>query len=374
MFNSITCSWDVTGTATPPTFVESLPTNVTVECSAIPIHAELTAIDVCGSSLIVNYHEVKNIGSCPIIYTLVRTWTAVDSFGLQINYTQTVTVQDTTPPQLAIATPYDSVVHTTCNNVPSVPQLQFTDCSNVSVVTNQTTSSVSPDGSYTITRTWFVSDECSNSQNYTQTIYVTITNFTQSTSVSSKCNGDIDLSVDLENLLDTQFTGVTTSNGTWTVSPSTTGLNTTTGIFTPYSLAVGNYVVTYNNNDSVCPSSVSITIPVDGSCIVEPCRELIIHNAVTPNGDTKNEYFDIENITDSCYSDNTVEIYNRWGVMVYNTTNYDNRTRLFTGVSEGRSTIKQSAELPTGTYFYILKYRNSEGNYTTKTGYLYLSR
>ena len=99
------------------------------------------------------------------------------------------------------------------------------------------------------------------------------------------------------------------------------------------------------------------------------------YNAVTPNGDTLNDSFVIENITNlDCYPENTVEIYNRWGVKVFDTTNYDNTTRVFIGVSEGRSTVNQSAELPTGTYFYILKYKTIEGNYVTKNGYLYLSR
>ena len=71
------------------------------------------------------------------------------------------------------------------------------------------------------------------------------------------------------------------------------------------------------------------------------------------------DYFEIENITIlECYPENTVEIYNRWGVKVYDTENYNNDTRAFRGVSEGRDTVKESAELPTGTYFYILKYKN----------------
>ena len=374
-WNPTSCQYDVTGTSIPPTFVESLPTNVTVECSAVPVPAILTAIDVCGSSVAVTHTEVRTDGSCPNNYVLTETWTATDAYNNQISYSQTITVQDTTAPQLATA--YLSVVNTTCNNIPVVPQLNFTDnCSTtpVSVVYNESTSTVAADGTYTIIRTWTVSDACGNSNIFTQSINVTISNFNQSASVQSQCNDDISLSVDILGLLNNQFPGVTTTTGTWSVSPTTTGLNTTTGIFTPMGLSVGDYVVTYNNNDSVCPSKVSVTIPIDDSCVPLACRTLNIINVLTPNGDTHNDTFVIENITDSCYSDNTVEIYNRWGVMVYNASGYDNRTKVFTGVSEGRGTINQSAELPTGTYFYILKYRNAEGNYTTKTGYLYLSR
>ena len=104
------------------------------------------------------------------------------------------------------------------------------------------------------------------------------------------------------------------------------------------------------------------------------CVTLVIHNAFTPNGDGINEYFSIENITDPCYVENTVEIYNRWGVKVYDVENYNNQDRVFKGYSEGRNTVKQSAELPTGTYFYILKYKTIEGNYDSRNGYLYLTR
>jgi hypothetical protein len=42
-----------------------------------------------------------------------------------------------------------------------------------------------------------------------------------------------------------------------------------------------------------------------------------VHNAFSPNGDGVNEMFTIDNIDDTiCYPENTVEIYNRWGVLV----------------------------------------------------------
>jgi len=69
-----------------------------------------------------------------------------------------------------------------------------------------------------------------------------------------------------------------------------------------------------------------------------------------------------------------VEIYNRWGVLVFETRGYDNNTRVFRGVSEGRATLNKSAELPTGTYFYIIQYKTVEGSTVSKEGWLYLTR
>ncbi|MCD8518492.1 MAG: PKD domain-containing protein [Flavobacterium sp.] len=63
-----------------PTFVESLPADVTVECNAIPTPVTLTATDVCGTAT-VTYNQVRTDGTCANEYTLTRTWTATDECG-----------------------------------------------------------------------------------------------------------------------------------------------------------------------------------------------------------------------------------------------------------------------------------------------------
>ncbi|MCG9792645.1 Ig-like domain-containing protein [Flavobacterium algicola] len=129
------------------------------------------------------------------------------------------------------------------------------------------------------------------------------------------------------------------------------------------------------------PISASDTEVVEAN-IVEGCRSITavdIHNAISPNGDNKNEVFIIDNIEDTlCYPTNSIEIYNRWGVLVYETKGYDNATNAFKGFSEGRTTISKSEGLPAGTYFYILNYTSLDGlnNSINNTidGYLYLAR
>lgn len=101
--------------------------------------------------------------------------------------------------------------------------------------------------------------------------------------------------------------------------------------------------------------------------------DLNIYNLVTANGDGKNDYFLIDNIIQ--YPNNTVEIYNRWGVKVYETTGYDSSGNVFRGYSEGRSTLNKGELLPTGTYYYIITYEksNANGSRTIKhSGYLHL--
>ncbi|MFV8366879.1 gliding motility-associated C-terminal domain-containing protein, partial [Flavobacterium sp. XS1P27] len=101
-------------------------------------------------------------------------------------------------------------------------------------------------------------------------------------------------------------------------------------------------------------------------CVIE------VFNAVAPNGSGDNKVFRIRGL--ECYSDNTVEIYNRWGVLVFERAGYNNDDRAFRGISEGRVTINQSEELPEGTYYYILRYKDSAATSFEKAGYLYINR
>ena len=99
-------------------------------------------------------------------------------------------------------------------------------------------------------------------------------------------------------------------------------------------------------------------------------KDLVVYNALSPNGDGINDTFHIKGIDE--YPDNTVEIYNRWGVKVFETRGYNETDNVFAGYSDGRATMNRNEKLPTGTYFYILKY--SKGNVAKeRTGYLYIN-
>lgn len=82
--------------------------------------------------------------------------------------------------------------------------------------------------------------------------------------------------------------------------------------------------------------------------------------------------FVIRNI--ELYPENSLEIFNRWGVQVYGVDGYGQNGKYFRGISEGRVTIQQSAELPVGTYWYVLKYKNAQGVEKQRVGYLYINK
>ncbi|PXY39427.1 hypothetical protein DMB65_17395, partial [Flavobacterium cheongpyeongense] len=127
--------------------------------------------------------------------------------------------------------------------------------------------------------------------------------------------------------------------------------------------AIGVTVEDKSDNDNDLEDNPTVT-DLEG-CVIK------VFNAVSPNNDGDNDELYIRGI--ECYPDNIVEIYNRWGVLVFEKSHYDNIDNTFKGMSEGRTTIKKSEGLPTGTYFYILKYKDSDAKQHESSGYLYLS-
>lgn len=94
--------------------------------------------------------------------------------------------------------------------------------------------------------------------------------------------------------------------------------------------------------------------------------EIEIFNAISPNSDDKNEIFRIEYIDLIPETQtNTVTIYNRWGDVVFEISNYNNADRAFKGVSDN------GKDLPSGTYFYKIEFQSG---LEAKTGFLSLKR
>ncbi|MFI0429974.1 gliding motility-associated C-terminal domain-containing protein, partial [Mariniflexile sp. HMF6888] len=139
-------------------------------------------------------------------------------------------------------------------------------------------------------------------------------------------------------------------------------------------LVINQATVTGYSNETTVESSTEEQTTLNEEPIVLPESDCVIevYNAITPNGDNENEFLKIDGL--ECYPDNKVEIYNRWGVLVFERSGYNNLDKAFNGMSEGRVTVNQSKLLPAGTYFYILTYKDNNAKGYQKTGYLYLSR
>ena len=105
---------------------------------------------------------------------------------------------------------------------------------------------------------------------------------------------------------------------------------------------------------------------------IDVLNKIVPYNGMSVDGDGKNDYFHIGGI--ERYPNNVVRIYNRWGVKVFETEGYDNVTRVFRGISNGRVTIEQAEKLPQGTYYYVIEYYDSNNNKESLVGWLYLKK
>ena len=127
-----------------------------------------------------------------------------------------------------------------------------------------------------------------------------------------------------------------------------------------------------DQNGNAIRNTAIVVTPLDEEPAVLPDGTVKIYNAVSPNDDGKNDFFRIDGI--ELYPENTLEIYNRWGILVYERKGYNNVDNTFKGMSDGRVTVNQFELLPTGTYYYVLKYIDNKAVGREKAGYLYLNR
>lgn len=109
-------------------------------------------------------------------------------------------------------------------------------------------------------------------------------------------------------------------------------------------LAPGTYYFHVEDGNFTIDDSVVI-----GENQTDCADSLDFYNGITPNGDGNNDFWTIPGI--ELVKDNSVTIFNRWGDLVWATTDYDNITegKVWTGKSN------KGAELPDATYFYVVE-------------------
>ena len=120
--------------------------------------------------------------------------------------------------------------------------------------------------------------------------------------------------------------------------------------------SAGEYVL-----DIHCSSGSNFSIDVIIEPFTLPPCELEFYNTITPSNDLN--YWVIENIDNSQFEDNKVQILNRWGAVVWEANGYNN------GDIRWEGTDQDGDILPQGTYYYIV-----EVNGILFTGYIELIR
>jgi gliding motility-associated-like protein len=133
-------------------------------------------------------------------------------------------------------------------------------------------------------------------------------------------------------------------------------------------IVTGDNKILYTPNKGFCssfkPEEITYMLCTSNGCSVANalvtvlCDEITIFNALSPNNDGVNDNLIIEGLQD--YPNNKIQIFNRWGNIVFNTEGYHNE---FDGNWNGTA-------LPDGTYFYILE----DGEGKSYSGYIQIKR
>nr|WP_319398089.1 gliding motility-associated C-terminal domain-containing protein [uncultured Carboxylicivirga sp.] len=118
-----------------------------------------------------------------------------------------------------------------------------------------------------------------------------------------------------------------------------------------------------------------------GNFDVDDDNMILIPNAFSPNGDGINDYYKIQGSFTDEVGSSSLEVYNRWGTLVYRSKGerYDNS---WDGKSNAGAMVSLGENLPNGTYFYIFSITiieedaNGNSNYKTKeyNGFIELRR
>jgi hypothetical protein len=151
---------------TLPPVLTVVPQDQFAECMDDVLIAEVTADDVCGAATVET--NVSMSGSCPTIISV--TFTATDECGNSATNGYTITVNDTTDPEL-VGVP-DDASYECSTDVPAPAQVTATDNCDGALTPDFDEQSDGQSCPETITRTWTATDACGNSVSESQTITV----------------------------------------------------------------------------------------------------------------------------------------------------------------------------------------------------------
>ena len=152
----------------------NVPSNITVECDAVPSVGMPSAIDNCDLDVDIVYNGETRLNSvCSDSYLLTRRWTATDNCGNTRSASQRITVRDTQKP---VFTSIPSNITLACyNNLPplGIPTAEDNCDRSVSITyQGQTLKNVSCTNIVDVHRTWIATDNCGNTSIATQIIVV----------------------------------------------------------------------------------------------------------------------------------------------------------------------------------------------------------
>ena len=225
-----------------------------------------------------------------------------------------------------------------------------------------------PAGTYTITYSYcevLNPTNCTGTQTLVVTVVGTVTPTALPVAVEDRASTAMNTPINIAVLANDTLSGATTPNVVTSPANGTVVVNADNTVeYRPHTGFVGTDTFVYEICNSAGCSSATVTVDI--------VNKIVPYNGMSVDGDGKNDYFHIGGIEN--YPNNVVRIYNRWGVKVFEVSGYDNVTRVFKGISDGRVTVEAPNKLPQGTYYYVIEYYDQNNNKQSEVGWLYLKK
>ncbi|MFK7932956.1 MAG: hypothetical protein AB8G22_05560, partial [Saprospiraceae bacterium] len=165
-----------------PVFVTTSlpPATITVECDVVPAPADPQATDNCNHEIAFEETDTQGSDCNAYNYTITRTWTVSDDCNNSNVFTQVITVEDTTAPEIDTEASNRTVQ---CDGAGNVTELQdwlnsnggataSDNCANFEWTYSDPTLSDDCGETGTVTVTFTVTDECGNPSSTTATFTI----------------------------------------------------------------------------------------------------------------------------------------------------------------------------------------------------------
>ncbi|PKV52117.1 gliding motility-associated-like protein [Aquimarina sp. MAR_2010_214] len=373
-------------TTTPPNTTNCNVTNESIECNGTNNEtianiwnadniAELESCvsDTCNTDftgqITSNYDFNNLVSSCGLGGNIEVIYTITDKNGDTTTLTATLTLYDSTPPDLTSCTIPDLTLACSTTNIEEIAS-QWNDdnitkletCATDNCNVN-TTASVTSDYDFdnitdrVLVVEYNITDDCNNTT--TLQAKITFENNSVIANDTSLCALDeIESQIfDLFDLLEGDYS----TGGIWEVTSGNTSV-IDDHFFDPLSIELldkdtsEEIVFSYTENNLACPIYLETTIEVHNRCAVFSCGEdtIKISKVITPNGDSYNEYFAVNGV-ENCGYVVDVKIINRWGAIIYKSSDYQND---WNGTAH-QSSLGSANQVPSGTYYCIVTINNS---------------